>query len=239
MDIETNDVDISKLFHWGDKFELSDKYGNPVLTVHMRLVGDAELNRSRVFAIRKSAELRKKLKDINSEEYMAFIQDVEDDGLIDLILMFKVREFTQQASRMIKPKLPKEPKSDADLEDLERYQEEVDTYADRRFKEIAEEVERMSNDARKLLEKESVEWLRKEYKRLLINEFCEQEMVQRFKESCAFYGTFKDADYKVRLFESFEQFDNLPSEIKTQLLDNYSMLEINIDSLKKSLEATP
>lgn len=63
MNAERNDVDIFRLFHWGKEVTIFDKYGNELTNVYMRLVGDAELNLARVFAIRRSAELRKSFED--------------------------------------------------------------------------------------------------------------------------------------------------------------------------------
>ena len=49
---EKNDVDISKLFQYSDKFVLTGK-GNKTHTVYIRLVGDAELKSSKSFCNKK------------------------------------------------------------------------------------------------------------------------------------------------------------------------------------------
>jgi hypothetical protein len=122
LNIEKGDVDLSKLFHWGKQFEITDRFGKKVMDVYLRLVGDAELNRARIFAIRKSSELRKKLKEENSEERLVFIPDLDENkqDLIDRISVLKIKEFTQAASKEVSIPLPKEPKSDAPLEEIEQ-----------------------------------------------------------------------------------------------------------------------
>ena len=49
---ERNEIDIKPLFHWFGEQEIVDTQGN-TFRVFIRLVGDAEINRSRVFALRK------------------------------------------------------------------------------------------------------------------------------------------------------------------------------------------
>jgi hypothetical protein len=63
-------------------------------------------------------------------------------------------------------------------------------------------------------------------------------MLNKFKEMSVYLGTYKDSEFKERLFKDFEEFENLPNEIKTQFLDNYSVLEISGEDLKKLREAT-
>ena len=89
MIAEKSDVDISKLFHYGKKFDIQDRNGKKVLTVFIRIVGDADLNRARVYAIRRSAELRERLRSKESDESLAFIppiESVEKNSLIETCL---------------------------------------------------------------------------------------------------------------------------------------------------------
>jgi len=53
---EKNDVDISSLFYYRKPVTLIGKDAEPT-TVYMRLVGDAELQRARVKALRDSRNL--------------------------------------------------------------------------------------------------------------------------------------------------------------------------------------
>lgn len=239
--IDKNDVDISKLFRWGNEFKIYDNMNNELLNVYIRLVGDAELNRARVFALRKSAELRKKLKDEESDEYYAYIPQkeyIDKEVLVENILLYMTREVTLNSFSEIKPQLPVEPGSDASLEKQEQYQKEIDEFPKKREALIRENVVKVLDRQREELKNRDLDSLYNDFIRLLINQLCEDEMLNRFKEMSAYLGTYKDSEYKERLFKSFDDFENLPQEVKSQFLENYSLLEISGEDLKKLQEVT-
>lgn len=241
ISVDKNDVDISKLFRWGNEFKIYDNMNNELLSVYIRLVGDAELNRARVFALRKSAELRKKLKDEESDEYYAYIPQkeyIDKEVLIENILLYMTREITLNSFSEIKPQLPVEPGSDASLEKQEQYQKEVDEFPKKREALIRENVVKVLDRQREELKNRDLDSLYNDFIRLLINQLCEDEMLNRFKEMSAYLGTYKDSEYKERLFKSFDDFENLPQEVKSQFLENYSLLEISGEDLKKLQEVT-
>jgi hypothetical protein len=233
--VEKNDVDISKLFHYGDEFAITGK-GLETSTIYMRLVGDAEINRARIFAIRKSAELRKKLRTPDSDERIAFIPSLDDitkEELIQMIVKYSINDFARKAVKEVVMVYPKEPASDAPLEKHEEYQALVDDFEKERNKKAEKLVEKQVKDLEKELGKETLENLLKKYENLVISNLCEQEMVQKFKEMCVVFGTFKDKKYSNRVFTSYEVFENITPDLKGQLLDCYAVLEISIDNLKK------
>lgn len=238
---EKNDVDIYKLFHWGREFSIVDRFGKELTKVYIRLNGDSELNRARVFALRRSAELRKKLKTEGTDERVAFISTIfdidEKSQLLPIISTLMTRTFAQEATKEVRIPTPKEPKSDATLEEQEKFQEEVDSYDDRKNEAVGQAILNKISQFEKELESQPVEKLQKQYERLMIDELCEREMITKFKEVSAFFGSYSDPDFKIPAFDSFELFENLPTEIKEQYIDNYENLEINIDELKKLQEA--
>ena len=241
MIIETNDTDISKLFFWSNKFSITDRYGIPVSDVYMRLVGDAELNRARVKAIRASKELRNKLKDRDSDERVVFIPELDEypqEALVEMVLIQKVKEFTQSSMKEVIIPVPVEPSSEASLEKQEKYQEEIDNFDKNRQDKIKELTTKKIDNYRKAISSNSVESLIKEYESLLINDLCENEMIRMFRLWCVYFGCFKEETHRNYYFSSFDELDNLPTEIKEQFINNYQLLEINIENLKKSLEAT-
>ena len=84
--VEKSDVDISTLFNWGRVFEVINPKDQSVSSiVYMKLLGDADLGRARVYAIRKSAEMRRKLKDENSDERIAWVRSIDEVETEDLI----------------------------------------------------------------------------------------------------------------------------------------------------------
>jgi hypothetical protein len=239
--VEKNEVDIAPLFSWHKEFEIKDEEGNVLDKVYVRILGDSDMNKTRVQALRRSAELRKKLRDSNSDERVAFILNIEEmetEQLLNLIAVLSMRDISQEAMKKVKPKLPKAPKGSSSLEKQEKYQEDIDSYPKFREKEIKKAIEKEVYKLRDALSRESKEFLYSKYVSLITNELCEQELNLAFKELCSYYGTFKDNDLKERYFSSFEEFSNLPSSIKGQFMAAYQSLELFGDELKKSLHLT-
>ena len=233
---EKNDVSLDKLWKYGNKITILDRKGTTA-TLFMRLVGDAELNRARVFALRKSAELRNKLRDVTSDEYIAYVPEagsIERGVLQNTALTLCIQGFTREALRDLPPiPLPAEVKADATLEEQEEHQKEVDAYPQRRSDSIRDFVARRVDEETKALDKLTDQELANHYKKLIINDLCEQEMLKRYQEMCIYFGTYKDKNYSERLFTSFELFDNIPSDVKDQLSDAYTNLDISAEELKK------
>src|SRR5688572_17792334 len=126
-EVEKNDVDINKLFIWGKKYDIVNAQGEVVYEVYMRLLGDADLNRTRVHALRKSQELRKKLRDVNSDERLLYVREKDElskDELIYNVIALSMRDINNRAVREVKIPRPKAPRSDAKIEKMEKYQAE-------------------------------------------------------------------------------------------------------------------
>lgn len=240
MQVEHNDVDISALFHWSKAFEVMSK--DAVITVvFMRVLGDADINRARVYALRESAVLRRNLRDVNSDDRLAAIKDIEDlekDDIANYVVLFSTRDISQKMWKDIKIPYPKQPKSDAPLEKLEKYQKEVDEFPEKREKAIREAIEKEITNLKKSLEQRSKEDLYKDYVRLLIDELCEQRVLIAFREYSAYLGCYKDDAFKERFFESFDDFQNLPAPQKVEFIQAYRELELGSEEIKKLREAT-
>jgi hypothetical protein len=234
--IDKNDVDVSRLFKWNKEVIVRGEDDKEILTVYMRLCGDAEINRARVYALRKSGEMRKKLHDKNSDEYLAFIPDpdiVEMENVIELLLMQWTREYAQDAVKEVKLILPVEPGSDVTLEQQEKYQEEIDNWPQMREQKIREFVMDKLDNKRKELEELPPNIVYKEYVKMYTNRLCEEEMIKGYREMCAYFGSYKDQELITRLCGSFEEFDNLTSDLKNQLIVEYMSLEMDGEELKK------
>ncbi len=238
--LEKNDINLEKLFQWSDKFTILDRFGKEKLKVYIRLAGDSEMNRARVYGLRKSAELRKKLKEENSDERMALIPDkdiVEKSMIVESLVLYKTRDLTLEAINTLKINIPKEPGTDASLEEQEEYQKEIDEFPAKREKEIRNAIESKVEKIRKDLNVLGMDELFKQYEFELVNQICETEMVQRFREMCVFLCTFTDAKLRKRLTEDLEIFNNLPKDVKDQLIECYMSLELGGEDLKKLQEA--
>jgi hypothetical protein len=54
-----------------------------------------------------------------------------------------------------------------------------------------------------------------------------------------YLGCYKDDGYKERFFSSFEEYDNLDTQVKADFRAAYEKLDMRADELKKLREATP
>ena len=240
--IEKNEVNIIKLFNWGDKFDIKNSGGEVVFTAWIRVVGEHDINMARVYSLRKSAELRKKLKTEGTDERLGLLPEIEvaeKDKVIETIILLTIRDISDRSVKNMEVKYPKEPDSDVTLEEQEDYQKKVDNWPQYIEKKIQGLIEKESNVERKRLNKLSPEELKKEYETLMINRLCENEMYNNFQDMCVYSSCYRDSKYRNRLFHSIEEYQNLPSVIKERLAEFYSSLTIDTDELKKLPEATP
>ena len=240
--VEHNDVDISKLFIWKQKFEIVDENNEVIQEIYLRVLGDADLNRARVYALRESALLRSLLKSDYSDEHYAYIHPIDEfekEQLVNLISALSMRELSKAADKEVVLKKPKSPKSDASTEELEKYQKEIDNYPIKKMKLLKDSIEKKTEELVKSLQEKPKKELYDKYTELLINELCEQELLHAFRERTTFLATYKDEDLEDRVFTMFEDFQNLPRNIKDQFMVAYDSLEIYGESLKKLRQATP
>jgi len=241
MQVEKNDVNISKLFNWGTIFEFGLPNDDFKSLVYMRLIGDEDMNKARVYSLRKSREKRLSLNDESTDESIALIpakNTFSKEQLLDMIVMFSARELSKRAVREIKLKLPKSPDEDSSLLEQEEYQHAIDTYNGKLEIERLEYVKKGMNKLKASLKEIPESKLYTEYKRRLIDEFCEQESLSALRVATTFYGTFRDEDYKIRYFDSIDELNNLPTFAKNQFISAYQSLDIGGEELKKLRGAT-
>ena len=236
MDIDRNDVDLTKLFKWNTDVEILDEHRDVVKSVYMRLIGDAEINKARVFALRESANLRRALKTDGSEDREAFISELDIRGsefIAKAVTILSITTIANDARKEILIDLPREPDSDASLEEQEKYQDKVDNFPLEYAKLIEEKMAKISQKMESDLLALSEDELTKAYEEAMIANLCSTRMTNRFQSMCIFLGTFSDKKMEQREFSSFEDYDNLAIEIKDQLVFAYEGLDIPVEKLKK------
>lgn len=241
MQIERNEVNVKPLLAWGKHFNILNSKNEVVTEIHMRLVGDADLNRARIYALRKSAEKRKSLRTENSDDRFAFIQErgtLERERLVALCALFAAKDLAKEALKEVNVPEPKEPKADASLEKQELYQKQIDEYPAKVDAALREYINKRIEELTVTYETRTDDELYDMYVGYFTDQLCEAEMLTAFKEMCTYYGTFSDDKFKNRFFESFEEFVNLDSNLKQQFIGGYESLEINPEELKKLQVAT-
>lgn len=236
-DIEKNDVDISKLFKWGQSMTLATPKKD--ITIWLKILGDADTNRARIYALRRSTEMRAKLLDLDSDERIGLIPVLDTSNktrVVELLLTLLVKEIAAQADKNVKIKYPTEPASTASLEEQEKHQAIVDNFpkyvTDLTKKAINKEVVK----ERKRLNKLSIKALEELYIDTSVNHICEGEMYNAFQNKAVSMSCFQDDNYIIPMFSDVDDFLNLPTEVKNQIIDFYATLAIDVDTLKKSPE---
>ena len=234
--VDKNDVDISVLFNWSQPLEIKDNHNKVVLTVQQRVVSDAELNQSRVIALRRSSEHRNKLLTEGTNERIALVpqkETLEKESLIMATLSFVLKDLHREVLNEVLVPFPREPSSDASLDEHETYQKEVDNWSAKRTDKIRASVEEKSLQKEKELRKWSFDKLYDTYVRLLVDRECEMIFYDTFNAHLAYLSTYIDLRLKKRAFASFDQFNQLPTRIRNQFVEAYQRLDIDMDELKK------
>lgn len=233
--IDKEDVNIKKLFYWHKPVEIFDDADEVILKVYMRVVGDSELQQARAAALRESAKFRKLLKN-DEDTRLSYIPEYEDyttEDLISAILALLTPEVTRDAVLNVTVPMPKEPKSDADLEEQEEYRKKVDEWPLLRKKAIDDCVLNKLTEYEKIYKEYARDKLEEEHERLLISELCKNKMINTFRDYCIYFGVYSDENFTSRYFNNFEEFINLPTSYKEQFINAYETLDIDTEELKK------
>jgi len=232
---EKNDVDIEKLFHWGDVFTIILPDGKS-FDVYMRVVSDEELNRSRVYALRKASELKEKIYKKGTDEHKAYLPNMnrmKKEEIIDTIIMYELPDLHKKATSEVDIPFPKEPDEDASTIEWVEYQEKVDQYPQLVSEEIRKNLNKIIRGRKKQLNEKHKEVLKGLLENRIIETFVTKELENKFMDSCVYYATYKDKEYRDRLFTSPEQVSKLPSKIREQFVTSYMSIDIPMEELKK------
>ncbi len=233
---------FQQLFQWRAPVEIIAPGGDVVDTLYQRLVGDADLNKARTTALRFSREMRVKLRDKDSDEYLAYVDTFADytkDEIITLLLFNELQEIRENIEKDFIFPEPKEPDSETTTEELEEYQEQDDTYEERRNQALIDKVEAALMERKDQLFEEEIEKLRQALILSQVNNLCETELRNKFIQMCVYLGTFIDEEYKQHAFGTFDEFLDSPDILKEQLITAYNKLEVASVNLKGLPKVTP
>jgi len=235
-------MNLDELFRWTGKLEIVDNKGEVVmadgspLTVYLRIVGDSDLVMARKQALKASSVLRKALRDKESDSHLAMIPDynaLDDETLCRMILLSEALDIrTKAMATADKPKEPREPDSDATLEQQEEYEAAVDEHAKALDEAIQEKSKQLADVRMDDLKEMPREKLVDIFMTTVVDSLCRSEMLRVFNSWCAYLGTYKDKRMKSLAFSNYAAFDNAAPELKNQILDSYIGLELGGEDLK-------
>lgn len=241
---DKNDVNIAMLFRWKTEVEVADPVTGERYKLYIRLVGDADLNKAKVYGYRESAGLRKKLRDENSDERLSYIAEIKDyttkDILVQTIILLETPEIFNEALKLVADDVlePREPKTDATQEAWEEYQTKIDNFEIEFQNKIEDSMTYLQAKEQKRLSDYSIEELHELYLNVTINRLCEEAFQNAYYDMCVFMGVYLDDEYTTRAFNSFDEYLNAHPKLKIDLRAKYKDLEIGIDLLKKLPVAT-
>ncbi len=235
-------MNLENLFKWNNELVIKNSDGTPAkisnksVILYQRIIGDAELGRSRKSALKSSRRLRASLRDKTTDEHISLIPEYDTltiDELRNSVILaegFQIRrEATEAASP---PKLPKSPKSNATLEEQENYETSMDDYNKKLSKAIDAKTKEIMERRSKELEGVDKDTLSTKFVNAAIDSLCQAEMLRIFNFWCAYFGTYKDKAMRTRAFKSFDSFDNTSTQLKDQIIGGYVLLQLNGEDLK-------
>jgi len=231
----TKRVDLRGLFLWKNPLVIKDDGGKDVGEVYQRILNDKDQERARLTAVRHSRDTRKALRDESSSEFASFSESLEsynNEQLISITLVGKFPATYKTAVDLAKTTMPNTPKEESTAEETEEYEALVDTFDERLNKESMAIVERLNEEEKKKLVLLSEEDLKTAAKEALLNQICSSAASEKFGEWQAYLSTYEDPEYTLRYFDSFEEFEDLAFEVKTQLVKGYRALLSRAGDLK-------
>jgi len=235
-------MDLTKLFKWTSEITIVDGKGEPVmsgktpLVLYLQVIGDADLSHARKQALKASKILRRELRDKESDNHAAMLPDyenLEEKALYNMIILAESLELRRAAMETAKrPKEPKKPKSDANLEQQEKYETALEDFDTKVTELINERTTELVEIRKNELKGRSKEELVTIFVESTIGSLCQAEMLRTFNSWCAYLGTFLDKKRTKRGFNSFKDYENAAPELKSQIVSGYFQLEMGGEDLK-------
>lgn len=239
---------LTNLLRWKKTLELTDNQGKPIRgadgkpkKVYLRVVGDRDLKEAYIIARAASADRRKALRDKTSLEYKTEV-DIFDEAsrqdCINAINMSNATSWTSQAMSIIvrpeevnlddvavdpdAPTLEEQEKCDAlNKEQNEAYMKEIQYYVVHQSETLEAQLKLLDDAGLKEVAKNAQENIGP----LAI--FMERLQVEKTWRGC-----FDDEKHTTHTFEGVEDYLDLDTVIKNQILSAYTQLEITGEDAK-------
>lgn len=202
------------------------------ITFYQRIVPSTVQEDGRRYALLKSRELRKKLKDKESEEYKAYLADFlsEDPDTIKTLIVNAA--LTEAAKSYVRdnPKMPV-PEPGPSLEEQEEYENALEE-RDKVYREnLTKYLEEFRDTYEKTIEKWGHERMLSELTRIQIDRLCEEAFIREFENYIVASSLFEDEAMKNRVF-SVEDFNLLPDDARQFFIDSYNSINVTDEEIK-------
>ncbi len=227
---------LEQLFVWKRETKIAAADGTVITTVYQRIVGDFDLQSARKTALRYSMQARKRINDTQSDDYIIYVAPLKElsrEDKVTLCLSEELDNIRKTVDMDVFLPEPVEPDPDASPEAFEEYQQLDDTYEQRRAELLSSKLTDAINKREDELKDMPDEVLDRMLIEARVNAYCSAEMRVKFIEYCTCLGTYIDEKYRQRLYPSFNDFLELPENLKQQLIEGYLSLEMNAVALKE------
>lgn len=231
----TRRVKLQDLFRWKQELHITDHKGEQVFTVYQRVVSDKDYEEARLYALRQSRKVRLALRDPETNEYAALMENLEVSSkqqITNVILINKFQQMHSAADEMVQIQMPKHPGTNASIEQMEEYEHAVDEYNQKRAEELMEHLDKIQQKEQEKLEELSNEELIELAAKSMENQICTNVVNEILRNYQVYLGTFSDNTCRNRYFAGFEEFEDLAPQVKEQLIRGYNSLKIVPEELK-------
>lgn len=235
---------ISQLLKYKTEVILKDPVkGTEIGSVWVRILGDESIKDAYKYSRVASAKKRALLRDTNSVDYqdeVASLDGQDQKDLYDLVLASKVNDFTSEAVLAVQledyPELEDvittgDPDAPT-LEEQEILDKEQDDVQTRFLKKVDEFVATRKLEFETELSKASYEDLVKMAQVEIVKVTPMQVFIDELRDQKGFRSSYKDEGFKVKAFDSIEDYKETHAAIKAQIADAYEKLELGPDELK-------
>lgn len=218
---------LDKFFKWKHNIVYRD------MTFHQRLVSHKVIEEARKYALLESRKVRQKLRDPQSDEYLIYIDpvnDFSDNELRELIARDAAQDAAEEYIKANPKRIVPRPESD-NLADIERYEEEKEQRDNDYAEEVQKHVEDVYNRVLISLANLDRDSLVERYRRIQTDKVCENVFSTEFEDYVLAASIFTDEHFKKRAF-SLDEFKELPLEVKLFFRQSYNAIAMSYDELK-------
>lgn len=225
----TSEQIFSKLFNFKKTVVVHN------ITFYMRIVPDSVVEDARSKALLEARKMRRALRDPNTTEYLVYLDvlsDFTDEELQNLIAVNAsrdvMRQFIQSTPRPVLEPLGDNPTQ----EQQEEYVAAKDKQEEDYFNELEEYMKAWRETFTAGLEARDRKYWEFMARRFQTDATCEQVFTDFFEDYIVGSSLYTDDKYKTRLFESPEEYKQLPSDIRQELRTKYQELTVSTDDIK-------
>lgn len=228
---DSNDVLAKLLTGWVKETEFNGT------KVYLRVANDALVSDSRRTAVYHSSQLREKLRNSESEESKVFfyaLRDITRDSMINAIIGSKVQEEVTKFETVTIKRIVESPNDTATPEQLEDYEKELEARDSEYIQARIDHLNEWEQKQLKKYEKYTDEKLLELCREALIDVECINKTNREMLDRIVAASVFRDASYKQRVFDSYEEFSAIPDKIKDFFIAEYLDLRVASNSIKNS-----